>query len=50
MYYTIKNSLLDHTVQDNKLLEVFLDVIHPAALWPGVNSSSNRNGYQEYTP
>jgi len=37
-----------HTVSDNKLLEFFLDVIHPAELWPGVNSASNRNGYQEY--
>ena len=29
-------------------LEIFLDLILPAALWPGVNSTSERNEYQEY--
>ena len=31
------------------LLEFFIDIILPAALWPrGVDSASNRNEYQEY--
>ena len=28
-------------------LEFFLDLILPVALWPGVNSTSDRNEYQE---
>jgi hypothetical protein len=30
------------------LLEVFIDIILSAALWPWVDSASNRNEYQEY--
>jgi hypothetical protein len=30
------------------LLEVFIDTILPAALWPGVDSASNKNEYHEY--
>jgi hypothetical protein len=29
-------------------LEFFIDTIFPAALWPGVDSASKRNEYQEY--
>jgi len=29
-------------------LEFFIDIILPASLWPGVDSASNRNEYQEY--
>jgi hypothetical protein len=29
-------------------LEFFIDIILPVALWPGVDSASNRNEYQEY--
>jgi hypothetical protein len=29
-------------------LEFFIDLILPASLWPGVDSASNRNEYQEY--
>jgi len=29
-------------------LEIFIDIILLAALWPGVDSASNRNEYQEY--
>jgi len=29
-------------------LEILIDVILPAALWPGVDSASNSNEYQEY--
>jgi len=29
-------------------LEFFIDIILPAALWPGLDSASNRNEYQEY--
>ena len=29
-------------------LEFFIDIILLAALWPGVDSASNRNEYQEY--
>jgi hypothetical protein len=29
-------------------LEVFIDIILPAALWPWVDSASNRNEYREY--
>jgi len=29
-------------------LEVFIDVILPATLWPWLDSASNRNEYQEY--
>jgi len=29
-------------------LEFVIDLILLAALWPGVNSASNRNEYQEY--
>jgi hypothetical protein len=29
-------------------LEFFIDIILPAVLWPGVDSASNRNEYQEY--
>jgi hypothetical protein len=29
-------------------LEFFIDIILPAAIWPGINSASNRNEYQEY--
>ena len=29
-------------------LEVFIDIILPVALWPWVDSASNRNEYQEY--
>jgi len=29
-------------------LEFFIDIILLAALWLGVDSSSNRNEYQEY--
>jgi len=25
----------------------FIDIIHPAVLWPGVDSASNRDEYQE---
>jgi hypothetical protein len=28
--------------------EFFIDIILPAALWPGFDSASNRNEYQEY--
>jgi len=28
-------------------LDFFTDIILPAALWPGVESPSNRNEYQE---
>jgi len=28
-------------------LEFFIDIILPAALWPRVNSTSNRNEYQK---
>jgi len=30
------------------LPEFFIDIILPAVLWPGVDSASNRNEYQEY--
>ena len=30
-------------------LDFFIDIILPAALWPGVDSVSNRNEYQEYS-
>jgi hypothetical protein len=29
-------------------LEFFIEIILPAALWPGVDSASNRNEYQKY--
>ena len=29
-------------------MEFFIDTILPAALWPWVDSASNRNEYQEY--
>jgi hypothetical protein len=29
-------------------LDFFIDIILPAALWPEVDSASNRNEYQEY--
>jgi carbon monoxide dehydrogenase subunit G len=29
-------------------LEFLTDIIHLAALWPGVDAVSNRNEYQEY--
>jgi len=29
-------------------LELIVDVILPAALWPWIDSASNRNEYQEY--
>jgi hypothetical protein len=29
-------------------LELFIDIILPAALWLWVDSASNRNDYQEY--
>jgi hypothetical protein len=29
-------------------LEFLIDVILPAALWPGIDSASNKNKYQEY--
>jgi hypothetical protein len=29
-------------------LEFFIDIILPAALWPGVDSAFKRNEYQEY--
>jgi hypothetical protein len=29
-------------------LEFFIDIILPVALWPGIDSASNRNEYQEY--
>jgi len=29
-------------------MEFFIDIILPIALWPGVDSSSNRNEYQEH--
>jgi len=29
-------------------LEFFIDIILPIALWPGVDSASNRNEYQGY--
>jgi hypothetical protein len=29
-------------------LEFFIDLILPAALWPGVDSVSKRNEYQRY--
>jgi len=29
-------------------LEFFIDIILPVALYPGVDSASNRNEYQEY--
>ena len=29
-------------------LEFFIDIILPGKLWPGVDSASNRNEYQEY--
>ena len=29
-------------------LEFFIDITFPAALWPWVDSASNRNEYQEY--
>jgi hypothetical protein len=29
-------------------LEFFIDIILPAAPWPGVDSASYRNEYQEY--
>jgi hypothetical protein len=29
-------------------LDFFIDIILVAALWPWVNSASNRNEYQEY--
>jgi hypothetical protein len=29
-------------------LEFFIEIILLAALWPGVESASNRNEYQEY--
>jgi len=28
--------------------ELFIEIILLAALWPGVDSASNRNEYQEY--
>jgi hypothetical protein len=28
-------------------LEFFIDIIPPATLWPGIDSASNRNEYQE---
>ena len=30
-------------------LEFFIDIILPAAQWPGVDSASNRNEYQKYS-
>jgi hypothetical protein len=30
------------------LLEFFIDINLPAAVWPGVDSDSNGNEYQEY--
>ena len=30
------------------VMEFFIDIILPIALWPGVDSSSNRNEYQEH--
>jgi hypothetical protein len=32
------------------LLRFFIDLIHPATLGPGINSSSNRNEYPGYIP
>jgi hypothetical protein len=29
-------------------LEFFIDIILPAAIWPGIDSASNRNEYEEY--
>jgi hypothetical protein len=29
-------------------LEFFIDIIFPGALWPGVDSDSNKNKYQEF--
>jgi len=29
-------------------MEFFIEIILPAALWPGVGSASHRNEYQEY--
>jgi len=29
-------------------LEFFIDIIHPAALWPRGRAFSNRNEYREY--
>jgi len=29
-------------------MEFFIDIILPAALWPGVDSAANRNEYREY--
>ena len=29
-------------------MEFFIDIILPAALWPGVDSASNKNEYKEY--
>jgi hypothetical protein len=28
-------------------LDISIDLVHPAALWPWVDSASNRNEYQE---
>jgi hypothetical protein len=33
----------------DEAIEFFVGLILPAALWPGVDSASNRNEYQEYS-
>ena len=44
-------SLIKITILPSKAamvsLEYFIDIILPAALWPWVDSASNRNEYQE---